>query len=64
LSARVAPEPAILYLAATQEPDGMWPREALYLTPGKDAAPTCYGSRSVTTAMCLQSLALARVWEK
>lgn len=34
--ARFEAEPALLSLAAAQEPDGLWPREPLYLTPGTD----------------------------
>lgn len=55
--------PAYLYLSAQQEPDGLWPREPIYVATGKDGAPFNYGSRSVTTAFCLRALTLAKtVW--
>ncbi|TAN49382.1 MAG: hypothetical protein EPN21_12305 [Methylococcaceae bacterium] len=55
--------PAYLYLSAKQEPDGLWPREPIYVATGKDGAPFNYGSRSVTTAFCLRALTLAKtVW--
>jgi hypothetical protein len=58
-----APAAATLYLCARQEPDGLWPREALYHCPGRDGAQHDYATRSVTTAICLSALALTdRAW--
>lgn len=54
------PRPATLYLCARQEPDGMWPREALYHCPGRDGIQHDYASRSVTTAVCMSALVQAR----
>jgi hypothetical protein len=53
------PSAAILYLCARQEPDGLWPREALYHCPGRDNSQHDYATRSVTTAICMEALALA-----
>jgi hypothetical protein len=54
------PGAAILYLCARQEHDGLWPAEALYDCPGRDNVPQIYASRGVTSAICLEALALAR----
>lgn len=53
------PAPAILYLSARQQCDGLWPAEPLYECPGRDNAPQFYATRSVTTAICLEALVLA-----
>jgi hypothetical protein len=50
---RSDPLPGIVAnLARTQDPDGAWPRSALYLGP----APY-YGSEELTTALCVETLA-------
>jgi len=54
-----AREAALVYLQTQQEPDGLWPKEPIFGTIGKDSAPYNYGSRSVTTAFCLYAVFLA-----
>ena len=53
------PRPAALYLCTRQEPDGLWPREALYHCPGRDHRQHDYATRSVTSALCLEALSSA-----
>ncbi|MDI1434729.1 prenyltransferase/squalene oxidase repeat-containing protein [Polyangium sorediatum] len=54
------PWPMVHYLAARQEPDGLWPREPLYRCPGKDGVPAAHGARTVSAAFCLRALAVTR----
>ena len=47
---------ALKYLGDTQSPDGAWPAEPLYITPGKHGGMVPFGSREMTTALCAKGL--------
>jgi hypothetical protein len=59
LGLELDPRPAVVYLCTRQEPDGLWPREALYHCPGRDHRQHDYATRSVTSALCLEALSRA-----
>jgi hypothetical protein len=54
------PAPCLITLAGRQRYDGLWPAEPLFRCPGKDRAQESYGSRAVTTSICLHALVRAR----
>jgi hypothetical protein len=50
---------AATYLIHTQGPDGAWPAEPLYITPGKFGGMVPFSAKSLTTALCVRALHLA-----
>jgi hypothetical protein len=50
---------AVTYLVHTQEPDGAWPAEPLYITPGKFGGMVPFSAKQLTTALCVRALHLA-----
>lgn len=50
---------AITYLVHTQGPDGAWPAEPLYITPGKFGGMVPFSAKPLTTALCVRALHIA-----
>jgi hypothetical protein len=50
---------AISYLIHMQGPDGAWPAEPLYITPGKFGGMVPFSAKPLTTALCMRALHLA-----
>jgi hypothetical protein len=50
---------AVTYLIHTQGPDGAWPAEPLYITPGKFGGMVPFSAKPLTTALCVRALHLA-----
>jgi hypothetical protein len=50
---------AITYLVHTQGPDGAWPAEPLYITPGKFGKMVPFSAKPLTTALCVRALHIA-----
>lgn len=47
---------AVKYLVETQGPDGAWPAEPLYITPGKLGGMVPLAGKELTTALCVRAL--------
>jgi hypothetical protein len=52
---------AITYLVHTQGPDGAWPAEPLYITPGKFGGMVPFSAKALTTALCVRALHVAQI---
>jgi hypothetical protein len=50
---------AVTYLVHTQGPDGAWPAEPLYITPGKFGGMVPFSAKAVSTAWCVRALHFA-----
>jgi hypothetical protein len=50
---------AVTYLVHTQDTDGAWPAEPLYITPGKFGQMVPFSAKPLTTALCVRALHLA-----
>jgi hypothetical protein len=50
---------AVTYLIHTQGPDGAWPAEPLYITPGKFGGMVPFSAKELTTSLCVRALHLA-----
>lgn len=50
---------AITYLVHTQGPDGAWPAEPIYITPGKFGGMVDFSAKPLTTALCVRALHIA-----
>lgn len=47
---------AVSYLVHSQGPDGAWPAEPLYITPGKFGGMVPFAAKELTTALCVRAL--------
>jgi hypothetical protein len=55
---------AVTYLVHTQGPDGAWPAEPLYITPGKLGGMVPFSAKPLTTALCARALHIATAHEQ
>lgn len=47
---------AVSYLVHSQGPDGAWPAEPLYITPGKFGGMVPFAAKELTSALCVRAL--------